>query len=241
MGTAVAYAEEIPTTPILTLEVTERREAINKINRLSDQYPNDPEIQATFEDTTNKILAFESADITEALIAEVNSEVTRLNEEKIARDAVDTAEKADAEKRHDFLKQQDAVAIAIQELANIPAEKAFRQYANDNGVDGVWSYDDATKTFTVTEIVTEIPGDALVEPEKLKAEIPFVPLTPATPIALDVKKTKDTKPVVKKEERQNVNTLPTTGEESNPFFTAAALAIMVSTGVLVVSSKCKEN
>ncbi len=63
----------------------------------------------------------------------------------------------------------------------------------------------------------------------------------ATPTALDVKKTKDTTPVVKKEERQNVNTLPTTGEESNPFFTAAALAIMVSTGTLVVSSKCKEN
>ncbi|HEQ9813322.1 TPA: G-related alpha2-macroglobulin-binding protein GRAB [Streptococcus pyogenes] len=63
----------------------------------------------------------------------------------------------------------------------------------------------------------------------------------ATPIALDVKKTKDTKPVVKKEERQNVNTLPTTGEESNPFFTAAVLAIMVSIGALVVSSKCKEN
>ncbi|MCF1202743.1 LPXTG cell wall anchor domain-containing protein [Streptococcus pyogenes] len=63
----------------------------------------------------------------------------------------------------------------------------------------------------------------------------------ATPIALDIRKTKDTKPVVKKEERQNVNTLPTTGEESNPFFTAAALAIMVSTGALVVSSKCKEN
>ncbi|HHH4995768.1 TPA: LPXTG cell wall anchor domain-containing protein [Streptococcus pyogenes] len=63
----------------------------------------------------------------------------------------------------------------------------------------------------------------------------------ATPIALDVKKTKDTKPVVKKEERQNVNTLPTTGEESNPFFTAAALAIMVSIGALVVCSKCKEN
>ncbi|HEP1675790.1 LPXTG cell wall anchor domain-containing protein [Streptococcus pyogenes] len=63
----------------------------------------------------------------------------------------------------------------------------------------------------------------------------------ATPTALDVKKTKDTTPVVKKEERQNVNTLPTTGEESNPFFTAATLAIMVSTGALVVSSKCKEN
>uniref|UniRef100_UPI0034C6DEE4 Immunoglobulin G-binding protein G n=1 Tax=Streptococcus sp. group G TaxID=1320 RepID=UPI0034C6DEE4 len=31
------------------------------------------------------------------------------------------------------------------------AEKAFKQIANDNGVDGVWTYDDATKTFTVTE------------------------------------------------------------------------------------------
>nr|WEQ72085.1 msfGFP-stag-F3SG [synthetic construct] len=34
------------------------------------------------------------------------------------------------------------------------AEKAFKQYANDNGVDGVWTYDDATKTFTVTEVNT---------------------------------------------------------------------------------------
>nr|7R0R_A Chain A, Designed Armadillo Repeat Protein N(A4)M4C(AII) [synthetic construct] len=31
------------------------------------------------------------------------------------------------------------------------AEKVFKQYANDNGVDGEWTYDDATKTFTVTE------------------------------------------------------------------------------------------
>uniref|UniRef100_UPI00402B05A8 Immunoglobulin G-binding protein G n=1 Tax=Streptococcus sp. TaxID=1306 RepID=UPI00402B05A8 len=31
------------------------------------------------------------------------------------------------------------------------AEKVFKQYANDDGVDGEWTYDDATKTFTVTE------------------------------------------------------------------------------------------
>nr|1MI0_A Chain A, immunoglobulin-binding protein G [Finegoldia magna ATCC 29328]1MI0_B Chain B, immunoglobulin-binding protein G [Finegoldia magna ATCC 29328] len=31
------------------------------------------------------------------------------------------------------------------------AEKVFKQYANDNGVDGEWTYADATKTFTVTE------------------------------------------------------------------------------------------
>nr|7MP7_A Chain A, Sb3 [Thermus thermophilus] len=30
------------------------------------------------------------------------------------------------------------------------AEKKFKQYANDHGVDGEWTYDDATKTFTVT-------------------------------------------------------------------------------------------
>nr|6NL8_A Chain A, Immunoglobulin G-binding protein G [Streptococcus]6NL9_A Chain A, Immunoglobulin G-binding protein G [Streptococcus]6NL9_B Chain B, Immunoglobulin G-binding protein G [Streptococcus]6NL9_C Chain C, Immunoglobulin G-binding protein G [Streptococcus]6NL9_D Chain D, Immunoglobulin G-binding protein G [Streptococcus] len=31
------------------------------------------------------------------------------------------------------------------------AEKHFKQHANDLGVDGEWTYDDATKTFTVTE------------------------------------------------------------------------------------------
>ncbi|MGJ0021432.1 albumin-binding GA domain-containing protein [Streptococcus dysgalactiae] len=31
------------------------------------------------------------------------------------------------------------------------AEKEFKQYATDNNVDGEWSYDNATKTFTVTE------------------------------------------------------------------------------------------
>lgn len=31
------------------------------------------------------------------------------------------------------------------------AEQTFRDYANKNGVDGVWAYDAATKTFTVTE------------------------------------------------------------------------------------------
>nr|6FY1_G Chain G, CAP228 Autologous Scaffolded V1V2 [Human immunodeficiency virus 1]6FY1_X Chain X, CAP228 Autologous Scaffolded V1V2 [Human immunodeficiency virus 1] len=31
------------------------------------------------------------------------------------------------------------------------AAKVFKQYANDNGIDGEWTYDDATKTFTVTE------------------------------------------------------------------------------------------
>ncbi|MGP6389438.1 albumin-binding GA domain-containing protein, partial [Streptococcus dysgalactiae subsp. equisimilis] len=31
------------------------------------------------------------------------------------------------------------------------AEKEFKQYATDNNVDGEWTYDEATKTFTVTE------------------------------------------------------------------------------------------
>ncbi|WP_309543646.1 LPXTG cell wall anchor domain-containing protein [Streptococcus dysgalactiae] len=142
------------------------------------------------------------------------------------------------------------------------AEKAFKQYANENGVDGVWTYDDATKTFTVTEMVTEVPGDAPTEPEKPEASIPLVPLTPATPIAKDDAKKDDTKKVdtkkedakkpeakkpeakkeeAKKEEAKKAATLPTTGEGSNPFFTAAALAVMAGAGALAVASKRKED
>ena len=127
------------------------------------------------------------------------------------------------------------------------AEKAFKQYANDNGVDGVWTYDDATKTFTVTEMVTEAPGDAPTEPEKPEASIPLVPLTPATPIAKDDAKKDDTKkedakkPEAKKEDTKKAETLPTTGEGSNPFFTAAALAVMAGAGALAVASKRKED
>ena len=127
------------------------------------------------------------------------------------------------------------------------AEKAFKQYANDNGVDGVWTYDDATKTFTVTEMVTEVPGDAPTEPEKPEASIPLVPLTPATPIAKDDAKKDDTKkedakkPEAKKEDTKKAETLPTTGEGSNPFFTAAALAVMAGAGALAVASKRKED
>ncbi|VTS86292.1 Immunoglobulin G-binding protein G [Streptococcus dysgalactiae] len=122
------------------------------------------------------------------------------------------------------------------------AEKAFKQYANENGVDGVWTYDDATKTFTVTEMVTEVPGDAPTEPEKPEASIPLVPLTPATPIAKDDAKKDDTKKEdAKKPEAKKAETLPTTGEGSNPFFTAAALAVMAGAGALAVTSKRKED
>lgn len=127
------------------------------------------------------------------------------------------------------------------------AEKVFKQYANDNGVDGEWTYDDATKTFTVTEMVTEVPGDAPTEPEKPEASIPLVPLTPATPIAKDDAKKDDTKkedakkPEAKKEDAKKAETLPTTGEGSNPFFTAAALAVMAGAGALAVASKRKED
>nr|WP_319000174.1 albumin-binding GA domain-containing protein [Streptococcus dysgalactiae] len=142
------------------------------------------------------------------------------------------------------------------------AEKEFKQYATANGVDGVWTYDDATKTFTVTEMVTKVPGDAPTEPKKPEASIPLVPLTPATPIAKDDAKKDDTKkddtkkddtkkddtkkedakkPEAKKEEAKKAATLPTTGEGSNPFFTAAALAVMAGAGALAVASKRKED
>ncbi|HEL0196385.1 TPA: YSIRK-type signal peptide-containing protein [Streptococcus equi subsp. zooepidemicus] len=106
------------------------------------------------------------------------------------------------------------------------AEQTFRQYANDNGVTGEWAYDAATKTFTVTEALEESPAD----PEKPSASLPLTPLTPATKTA-----------PAKQKDKQKAKTLPTTGEKANPFFTAAALAIMASAGALAVTSKRQQD
>nr|6RSS_A Chain A, NEDD4-like E3 ubiquitin-protein ligase WWP2 [Homo sapiens] len=43
------------------------------------------------------------------------------------------------------------------------AEKVFKQYANDNGVDGEWTYDDATKTYTVTEGSGGAGGQGMIQ------------------------------------------------------------------------------
>lgn len=106
------------------------------------------------------------------------------------------------------------------------AEQTFRDYANKNGVDGVWAYDAATKTFTVTEALKESPA----EPEKPSASLPLTSLTPATKTA-----------PAKQKDKQKAKTLPTTGEKANPFFTAAALAIMASAGALAVTSKRQQD
>ncbi|HEL0705362.1 albumin-binding GA domain-containing protein [Streptococcus equi] len=106
------------------------------------------------------------------------------------------------------------------------AEQTFRQYANDNGITGEWAYDTATKTFTVTEALEESPA----EPEKPSASLPLTPLTPATKTA-----------PAKQKDKQKAKTLPTTGEKANPFFTAAALAIMASAGALAVTSKRQQD
>ncbi|HEL0664500.1 TPA: YSIRK-type signal peptide-containing protein [Streptococcus equi subsp. zooepidemicus] len=106
------------------------------------------------------------------------------------------------------------------------AEQTFRDYANKNGVDGVWAYDTATKTFTVTEALEESPA----EPEKPSASLPLTPLTPATKTA-----------PAKQKDKQKARTLPTTGEKANPFFTAAALAIMAGAGALAVTSKRQQD
>ncbi|SUN45730.1 IgG binding protein Zag [Streptococcus equi subsp. equi] len=106
------------------------------------------------------------------------------------------------------------------------AEQTFRQYANDNGVTGEWAYDATTKTFTVTEALEESPA----EPEKPSASLPLTPLTPATKTA-----------PAKQKDKQKAKTLPTTGEKANPFFTAAALAIMAGAGALAVTSKRQQD
>nr|WP_269206265.1 LPXTG cell wall anchor domain-containing protein [Streptococcus equi] len=58
----------------------------------------------------------------------------------------------------------------------------------------------------------------------------MTPLTPATKTA-----------PAKQKDKQKAKTLPTTGEKANPFFTAAALAIMASAGALAVTSKRQQD
>ncbi|MGT2935336.1 YSIRK signal domain/LPXTG anchor domain surface protein [Streptococcus castoreus] len=138
------------------------------------------------------------------------------------------------------LKGETTVKAATAEAA----EKAFRLYANKNGISGEWAYDDATKTFTVTEMSKDVP----IKPEKPGTTTPLTPLTPATPIAKDSNAKKDVtkKSEAKKEEKKaetkkDGKKLPSTGDATNPFFTAAAFAVMASAGMVAVSSKRKEN
>nr|WP_268741214.1 LPXTG cell wall anchor domain-containing protein [Streptococcus ictaluri] len=60
-------------------------------------------------------------------------------------------------------------------------------------------------------------------------------LTPAKKVAPAAKAEK--KAEAKKEEKQ----LPSTGNATNPFFTAAAIAVMAGAGMVAVSSKRKED
>ncbi|MGY5244716.1 LPXTG cell wall anchor domain-containing protein [Streptococcus pyogenes] len=158
--------------------------------------------------------------------------------EAASSDALEAlADQADALQSEEaaVVKADNAASDALEALADqadaLQSEEAAVVKADNAASDALEALADQTDALQSEEAAV-VKADNAASDAWEKA---------ATPIALDVKKTKDTKPVVKKEERQNVNTLPTTGEESNPFFTAAALAIMVSTGVLVVSSKCKEN
>ncbi|HER8219700.1 LPXTG cell wall anchor domain-containing protein [Streptococcus pyogenes] len=175
------------------------------------------------------------ADQTDALQSE---EAAVVQSDNAASDALEAlADQADALQSEEaaVVQSDNAASDALEALADqadaLQSEEAAVVQSDNAASDALEALADQTDALQ-SEEAEVVQSDNAASDAWEKA---------ATPIALDVKKTKDTKPVVKKEERQNVNTLPTTGEESNPFFTAAALAIMVSTGVLVVSSKCKEN
>ncbi|WP_410177029.1 LPXTG cell wall anchor domain-containing protein [Streptococcus equi] len=73
-------------------------------------------------------------------------------------------------------------------------------------------------------LLEESPAD----PEKPSASLPLTPLTPATKTA-----------PAKQKDKEKAKTLPTTGEKANPFFTAAALAIMA--GALAATSKRQQD
>ncbi|HEP1427443.1 TPA: LPXTG cell wall anchor domain-containing protein [Streptococcus pyogenes] len=204
------------------------------IDELKKQAIEDKEATTAIEAASSDALEA-LADQTDALQSE---EAAVVKADNAASDALEAlADQTDALQSEEaaVVKADNAASDALEALADqtdaLQSEEAAVVQSDNAASDVLEALADQADTLQ-SEEAAAVQSDNAASDAWEKA---------ATPIALDVKKTKDTKPVVKKEERQNVNTLPTTGEESNPFFTAAALAIMVSTGVLVVSSKCKEN
>ncbi|CRH91900.1 Immunoglobulin G-binding protein H precursor [Chlamydia trachomatis] len=77
-----------------------------------------------------------------------------------------------------------------------------------------------------------------------KPSVPLTKLTAAKPIVKENKEEdtrvskKENKPL---EAKKDGKQLPSTGESVNPFFTAAALAVIAGAGMVAVGSKRKEN
>ncbi|SQF66143.1 YSIRK-type signal peptide-containing protein [Streptococcus dysgalactiae] len=169
----------------------------------------------------------------QAKLDAANADNAKLAEDKQVLEASRKRTNRDLEAARDAKKAVDAELAKLKAEAEALKEQLAKQAQE---IEKLKESKEKTPEAPQTPEKPEVPG---------KPSMPWTALTPATPIAKDEKKT-DVKPAakanmvptdVKKDEKK----LPSTGETVNPFFTAAALAVMATAGVAAVAKRKEEN
>ncbi|HGA4678724.1 TPA: YSIRK-type signal peptide-containing protein [Streptococcus pyogenes] len=164
---------------------------------------------------------------TEAKLADANAKVSQLQEEKQILEASRTRTNRDLEASRAAKQKVEAELEAAKAEVAALKEQLAKQA------------EDMAKKPEMPE-APEVTPEAPAAPEKETMDAHK--LVPATKVVKDDKKA-DGKaaPVAKSETKAATNQLPSTGETANPFFTAAAMAVMATAGVVAVAKRKEEN
>ena len=164
---------------------------------------------------------------TEAELAETNAKVEKLEEEKQILEASRKRTNRDLEAARNAKKEVDA------ELAKLKAEAEALKEQLAKQAQEIEKLKDSKEASPKAPESPKTPEKPEVTPKDSgKSTMPWTALTPAKPIAKANMSSTD----AKKDSHQ----LPSTGEAANPFFTAAAMSVMASAGVLALKRK-EEN
>nr|WLL73898.1 M protein [Streptococcus canis] len=163
----------------------------------------------------------------EAELAETNAKVEKLEEEKQILEASRKRTNRDLEAARNAKKEVDA------ELAKLKAEAEALKEQLAKQAQEIEKLKDSKEASPKAPESPKTPEKPEVTPKDSgKSTMPWTALTPAKPIAKANMSSTD----AKKDSHQ----LPSTGEAANPFFTAAAMSVMASAGVLALKRK-EEN
>ncbi|MGP6388311.1 YSIRK-type signal peptide-containing protein [Streptococcus dysgalactiae] len=200
-------------------ELAEQQAKLDAANADNAKLAEDKQVLEASRKRTNRDLeaARDAKKATEAELADANAKVSQLQEEKQILEASRTRTNRDLEASRAAKQKVEAELEAAKAEVAALKEKLAKQ-----------AEDMAKKP--------EMPGAP--EKETMDAH----KLVPATKVVKDDKKA-DGKaaPVAKSETKAATNQLPSTGETANPFFTAAAMAVMATAGVVAVAKRKEEN
>lgn len=213
-------------------ELAEQQAKLDAANADNAKLTEDKQVLEASRKRTSRDLeaARDAKKATEAELAETNAKVDKLEEEKQILEASRKRTNRDLEAARDAKKQVDAELAKLKAEAEALKEQLAKQAQE---IEKLKESKEKAPEAPQTPEKPEVPG---------KPSMPWTALTPATPIAKDDKKA-DGKaaPVAKSETKAATNQLPSTGETANPFFTAAAMAVIATAGVVAVAKRKEEN